>query len=324
MLWNSLIGHTAQLELLQRVCVSGDIAPTYIFFGPEGVGKFAAAKIFAQRLLCAAPRDANPCEQCPACAQVAAQTHPDFLIIAPDPERATAEITIEQIRTLKSTLALQPALGLRRLVIIDGADLLNMHAANAALKILEEPPTHTSFVLLCTALHRVLPTIRSRAQRLAFAPLALTELLTWLAAHINDPIERKLRAGLAMGSPGRALALPIELIAPTIEAFHYCLAQGAGSRVLETAAEWASNLPEYLWRIELLAHMWRDACALQLAPDAAPTLPGSREVRTQLATRAAKRLAREMSLLLRHAEVMRYTTGNKQLACEELLLQLVA
>ena len=132
-----------------------------------------------------------------------AGTHPDLLVVNPDPTKVTRIITAEQAREVISALQLQRHSARRRFVVIDPADAMGEEAGNALLKTLEEPPDGTQFVLVTARAASLLQTVRSRSQRVRFGPVSRAALEAWLAARGVDPG----MAELAQGSPGLALAL---------------------------------------------------------------------------------------------------------------------
>lgn len=187
----------------------------WLLTGPKGVGKASFAKVAAQRVLAegAGPpidRDGleTPAEH-PIAKLIAAGSHPDYRLLE-RLERPTGglarNISVDQIRSLGDMMAVTPSLSPWRAIVIDSADDLETSAANALLKMLEEPPANTIFFLVSHAPGRLLPTIRSRCRRLDLAPLGddtMTSLLSgWYpdknSGQIADVIE------FSQGSPGRA------------------------------------------------------------------------------------------------------------------------
>jgi DNA polymerase-3 subunit delta' len=122
-----------------------------------------------------------------------------------DPQRTAPIISVRQARGLISKLALRPYRARHRFVIIDPADAMRAETANALLKTFEEPPRDTGFMLICESARRLLPTVRSRSQRVRFRPLANAELADWLRQRGIE--EASWLAQMADGCPGRALAL---------------------------------------------------------------------------------------------------------------------
>ncbi len=186
----------------------------WLITGPEGVGKATLAYRFARRLLAGAGRD--PPQSHPVFRRVAAGTHADLLTVEREwdekKKRLKKSIAAETARTIPPFLHLTPAEGGWRVVIVDGAEDLNPQSANALLKVLEEPPPRAVLILVCAALGRLLPTIRSRCRHLKLAPLGAADMARALRLYLPGmaEAERQTLAALAEGAPGRALALAEE------------------------------------------------------------------------------------------------------------------
>jgi DNA polymerase-3 subunit delta' len=181
----------------------GRLHHAWLLTGPEGIGKAGFAWRAAARLLGAssfAPPDDDP-----ALRLMTAGSHPDFLMLQREEERGVVRkvISVDQARRLPEFFSKAPAVARYRVAIIDAADDLNPNAANAVLKTLEEPSARGVIFLISHAPGKLLPTIRSRCRRLAFAPWPTSSLTTFLD-------DRGLDVGLATmseGSPGRAAVL---------------------------------------------------------------------------------------------------------------------
>ena len=197
---------------------AGTLHHAWLLSGPKGVGKAAFARAAALRVLAEAagppvelPGLATPADH-PIAHLVAAGSHPDLRILErlenPKTGVLSRNISVEQVRGLGDLLGSTPFLSPWRAVVIDAADDLEKSAANALLKMLEEPPANCVFLLVSHAAGRLLPTIRSRCRRLEFQALdddAMTSLLdTQLPA--LSVAERAGIVARAGGSVGRALA----------------------------------------------------------------------------------------------------------------------
>ncbi len=207
---DDLRGQEQAVGILRRALERGRLAHALIFAGPSGVGKRTAAHALAAALLC---REApgRGCGSCEDCHLVATQAHPDLVL--EDLERAREEkptatrLSIDQMRRVRSRLAMRGVRGERKVGIIDQAELLTIDAQNALLKTLEEPPGKTALLLICPHPDALLSTIRSRCQCVRFAPLEkgiLTEIL------IGEGVEAESAesaAALAEGSLDRARTL---------------------------------------------------------------------------------------------------------------------
>ena len=172
----------------------------FLLQGRGGIGKFHLAYTLAQALLCESPLDSGePCEHCGACHWFKIGVHPDFRLLAPEAQNAvsdsrgeTAElskpgekkasqfITVDQIRELADFVNLTTHRNGLRIILVHPAETMNVHAANALLKTLEEPPPGTLFILVSHQPQRLLPTVRSRCQKIN-APLpGRDQALQWL------------------------------------------------------------------------------------------------------------------------------------------------
>lgn len=195
-----IVGQERAIAQIERALAADKVAQAYLFDGPLGVGKRTTALALAAALNC--EEDPAGCGRCGSCDKIARDLHPDVIGVVPD----GAQIKIEQVRAVTARLAYAPHEGKTRVIVIDEAERLNASASNAMLKSLEEPRPHTRFVLVSSAPHRLLPTIRSRCQSVRFAPLDARTLVGLLRAR-GAGAEAEEAALIADGSPGRALAL---------------------------------------------------------------------------------------------------------------------
>lgn len=209
MSWTPLVAHNETLDLLRRALSRGRLGHSFLFVGPEGVGKRRAAQHFAQGLLCESnSRDSlDPCGRCAGCRQVENESHPDYFTVA-RPEESN-DLPIEAIRELCEKLSLKPARGGYKVAIVDDADLLNEASANCFLKTLEEPPPNSILIMLASGVETQLLTIVSRCQVLRFRQLTTDEvegLLQQLHPEL-DAVERARLAKWSGGSVSRAMEL---------------------------------------------------------------------------------------------------------------------
>ena len=203
----TLLGQGDAKRTLLRAWQSGRLHHGWLFTGPTGIGKATLARWFARVVLGEVdPRAIN---------RMTAGTHADLMVITRGLDekrsRSRTEIVLEEVRPIADFLH-RTAAGGWRVVIIDGADHLNRHAANALLKLLEEPPSKVLILLTSSVPGRLAPTIRSRCRLLRLRALdeptmheALEQLLPAL-----QPVERRTLISFSDGSPGRALALAAE------------------------------------------------------------------------------------------------------------------
>jgi len=179
-IWSNFRGHDTQQEMFRRAIQRRRMAQSYLFVGPDGVGKQLFARNLAQSLLCCElggdPLEA--CCECTGCRPFLSSNHPDFLFIGR--AEGKREISIDQVAGPKERrgqeglchdLSVRPLDGSRKVAIINDADTMTDESANAFLKMLEEPPDRAVLFLIASNLDAVMPTIRSRCQLVRFSPL---------------------------------------------------------------------------------------------------------------------------------------------------------
>ncbi len=173
--------------------------------GPAGIGKTRLAQVLAARMLCNDPSAGLACGRCKTCTVLAAGSHPDFMEVAPDD--GSRVIKIDQVRELISFASKTPALGGHKLALIHPAEAMNLNAANALLKCLEEPSPSTTLVLVSHQPGGLPATVRSRCQAVALAPPGRQASLAWLqnACDGQEPAEQLL--DVCEDRPLAALAL---------------------------------------------------------------------------------------------------------------------
>jgi DNA polymerase III subunit delta' len=225
-MWHGTLGHDEVVEQFRRTLKAGRLASTYLFVGPAGVGKRRFALELAHALLCTQTPDAalEACGRCQSCRLFAAGNHPDLDVVGLPKDKSKLPIELfigdrehRHQEGLCHRIALKPFLSGRRVAIIDDADYFNQESANCLLKTLEEPPPHSLLILIGTSPSRQLPTIRSRAQIVRFAPLDSDDVVRILAETglVADPKQAAKAAERSEGSVARA----IELANPDLESF---------------------------------------------------------------------------------------------------------
>lgn len=192
----------------------GRLHHAWLLCGVEGSGKATFAYRAARRLLGAAPDPSrgllgtDPYDH--VARMISAQSHPDLLVLerAIEGGKVKKSISVDQARDLPEFFSKSPSQAQARVAIIDAADDLNLNAANALLKVLEEPPEHGVLFLVTHAPGRLLATIRSRCRRLAFPVWPEHALQELVRNRTGIPSAEAARvAAMAGGSPGQALAL---------------------------------------------------------------------------------------------------------------------
>jgi DNA polymerase III subunit delta' len=205
---------------LQRALRGQRVPHSYIFHGPEGVGKSLLARQWAKLLLCPQPIRLNEiddcCDQCHDCRMVEADTHPDLHIINRDLARFTSQKRTRQLVNLPIDVIREfvikpagvvPNRGRARVFIIEESETMNPASQNALLKTLEEPPPETFLILITSKPEKFLPTVRSRCQSVRFGPLPYTFISEKLAAAGVPTEQVRYWADFCNGRLGPALEL---------------------------------------------------------------------------------------------------------------------
>ncbi|MGH1486163.1 MAG: DNA polymerase III subunit delta' [Cellvibrionaceae bacterium] len=172
--------------------------------GQKGIGKWHYAHSMANYLLCMTPKSGLACNQCRSCQLNASTTHPDKSVVMP--EDVGKQIKIDQIRQLSNTIATTAQQGGRKVVILGPIEQLNINAANALLKNLEEPAADTFFILVSHVISGVMATIRSRCQILSFPVPEKNLAMSWLK-EVGVTGDTSLILGMSAGAPLTAKAL---------------------------------------------------------------------------------------------------------------------
>lgn len=197
--FNTIIGQSLPVRLLKHFLTGETVPHALLFTGQDGVGKRTAAQLFAAGLNCRAALtvdEERPCGRCRSCRQIADGLHPDVLFIEPHKN----SLKINQVRTLLATLALKPFEAAQRVAIIAQGQKMTVEAANALLKVLEEPPPNT--ILILTAPQRAdLPaTVTSRCRHINFMPLKAEDLARMLMT--RDGVAAELAAAISAQADG--------------------------------------------------------------------------------------------------------------------------
>ncbi len=208
MSFKKIIGHDRQIEHLRNAMRNRRVAHAYLFLGKEGIGKRLVALNIAKALNCLRG-DEEPCDECRSCLKIDHLHHPDVLLVEPHGQW----IRIDQIRDLQRELSHRPYEGKRRICILTGGDRMRQEAANALLRILEEPPLHTVLILLAANVDFMLPTITSRCQRITFNPLPSERIAEVVRSRLGlEREEAHILASLADGSLGNALQTDLDFV----------------------------------------------------------------------------------------------------------------
>ncbi len=242
--FNDFLGNTTAVTHLRECLRAGRFPHSMILAGPRGAGKYTLALMLAQAVNCLDPKETDGlpdfCGVCRNCTRIAAaanlealvaeavearedlretdkretrilvQTHPDVLVIPPDPPQLL--IKLGQVRQAIHAAYYRPPVEAKRAFTIFTTSAFMKEAANSLLKLLEEPPDHTTLILLTENPQELLPTIRSRAviHRLGALPAAELESLLAQRRPELKPQQRALVARLAQGAVGRAISIDLD------------------------------------------------------------------------------------------------------------------
>ncbi len=242
-MFRKIKGQEKAISILENAINQKKIAQSYLFYGPDGIGKFMTAHYFSMALNCHSEKEGRPCGHCSSCHKILNFSHPDFLYIFPTPkldisldgeikDSATlkeyksfiesrkknpwekfaftrkVQIRIPIIRMLQHKINMSPNESQYKLYIIEDADLMTIQAANAFLKTLEEPPENTVIILTTSKPDALLPTILSRCQKIAFHSLNKNIIEDELIKQrVQSKIEAKTIARIANGSLEKAFQL---------------------------------------------------------------------------------------------------------------------
>jgi DNA polymerase-3 subunit delta' len=241
--FQDFLGNTATVTHLREAIRAGRFPHSLILAGPRGAGKYTLSLMLAQAVNCLEPTESNGlpdfCGHCRNCTRIAEsanldelvdaavnarddlketdkketriliQTHPDVLVVPPDPPQLL--IKLGQVRQVIHVAYYRPPVESKRSFSIFTSSAFMKEAANSLLKVLEEPPNHTSLILLTENPQELLPTIRSRAvvHRLGAIPIADLEALLAQRRPELKTNDRALAARLAEGAVGRALTIDL-------------------------------------------------------------------------------------------------------------------
>lgn len=176
--FNHIIGNNDTKELLNKSLETKNLVHSYMFIGPDGIGKSLFAKGLAKMILCEA--DEKACGNCSSCIKFDSGNHPDFVFVDSEDSK---NIKIGQIRLMQENIAEKPIVSSNKVFVINNSDLMTTEAQNCLLKTLEEPPEYATIILIASNESKLLNTIKSRCTKISFKKLTDDDLKNYAESH---------------------------------------------------------------------------------------------------------------------------------------------
>ncbi len=345
-MFSRLIGNDEVKDSLRRSLATDRLAGSLLFTGDEGVGKKLFALELAKALNCRNRQGVEACDECSSCRRISRSTFPPFgkddddknrLIWSEHGDLAMARpykqiIRVGPMRELEREANFRPFEGAARIFIIEDAEYMNDTAANALLKILEEPPQTSHLILTTSNPTALLATIRSRCQMIRFAPISAAEIEQFLIEESGLPAgDAALLARTSRGSIGRALATDVDTYRERREAMLAVLTaltiDDDRAELLRRAEELAASRDrdEYEQQLDLLETLIRDGWAIHLG------LPSEAIINNDLISKlreiAAEIKSNQAATWLQQIEEMRAALEvniNRRIASDALLMTMAS
>jgi DNA polymerase III subunit delta' len=199
-IWELVVGHDEAVAVLKEAVAAERVTHAWLFTGPPGIGKLHTARVFAAALNCPAGGDGT----CDTCRRILRGVHPDVHVVVPEGDN----LLVEDVRAVREEASRTHHEAPTGVFILDEADRLTEAAANALLKVLEEPPPGVVFVLVARSAEALVGTVPSRARTLPFVSLSQAELTAALGDDLGlDPDQTAWAAAASHGRLARARAL---------------------------------------------------------------------------------------------------------------------
>jgi len=199
-IWDQVVGHDEAVAMLKEAVASGRVTHAWLFTGPPGIGKLHTARVFAAALNCPAGGDGT----CETCRRILRGVHPDVHLVVPEGDN----LLVEDVRAVREEASRTHHESPTAVFILDEADRMTEAAANALLKVLEEPPPAVVFVLVARSVEALVGTVPSRARTLPFVSLSVAELTAALSSDLGlDPEQTAWAAAAGHGRLARARSL---------------------------------------------------------------------------------------------------------------------
>jgi DNA polymerase-3 subunit delta' len=234
MAFDQIPGNAPLKDILRSALRRKSVLPSLLFCGSEGAGQRETVLELAKAFNCERQSD-DACDECASCKAIDARNHPDVIDVINLPRKKKKNgfnnrdedeaggddkdeepedcgpkprnIVIDQMRRAIELALMKPMIGRKRIFLVDDASEMEEEAANASLKILEEPPTFTQFVLITSNPDLLLPTIRSRCQMFAFGPVGTEDIVAVLRGRGLDDVRARVVASTIRGNYQKALTM---------------------------------------------------------------------------------------------------------------------
>lgn len=306
---------SAQWQQFINRANNNNLPHAILIHGASGIGKHLFAQEFAKTLLCQhGLKNQLSCKNCYSCLLIAAGSHPDFFQLVPEEEGKN--IRVDKVRELTEKLSQTSQYNGYKICIIAPAHALNVTAANALLKTLEEPAAKTLILLITDQLQQLLPTIRSRCQQLLMPTPDKKIAITWLEQQQVDNAE--LLCQLAQNAPLRALMISESHLASHEQMFADLLAISKGNKSpVAIAGEWVKISLDTT--LEFLFELLADLARLKYNQDANLTYYSQRSILQQFVMINNHKLFALLDQLYKFKTQLSLTNLNQQLVLETLL-----
>ena len=239
----------------------------FLIGGKEGVGKKEFSLLLSQLILCKEKNEFVPCNACQACKLFLSSNHPDFYTIKIEDDKK--KISINQIKELQTKFYESSFLGGNKIFLVELAEFLSNDAADSLLKILEEPPDNTYFIITSHRTKQLSATIRSRCSEVFIGTPTDQEIEDWLRQENTSHENLKLALNLALGRPLKIKELLDDNILDSRNNFINEISQlvKQGKNIISLSEEWPKDQKVLIFKLEWMSNLMMDAIRYQMTGD---------------------------------------------------------
>ncbi|MBG7609650.1 MAG: DNA polymerase III subunit [Anaerolineae bacterium] len=321
-----MIGHTWATDMLRKHIANQRLRHAYLITGPPGIGRRTLALRISQSVNCLQPPSPGvPCRACHTCQRIEKMQHPDLTVV--DVEEGKQVIKIEQVRALQHGITLAPYEAPYRCALLLNFEHANPNAANALLKLLEEPPPRVIMLLTAVDAEALLPTIVSRCEQISLRPLPIGLTAQGLQSQWHIPEkEAKSLDQISGGRPGFALNLHenedfAEQRTEWLDDHQRMLNVNRVAR-FEYAESIAKDKVTLYKLLQTWISLWRDVMLLAYGAAVPTTNIDRKDEIINLAATVDIHTARSVIHMIEHTQLLIKKNINTRLAAEVLLLEL--